>query len=183
MLHYLSKVVLITLAIANFETARAQALNGFNEMLISSHLQYIGQWNQVFSQVCGVAPLCPQSQPTMYSGTAANLLYNLKINGRTQVIRDILPIKVIEPSPGYYPLDSEIASVLKVYQGQNVELILAFGAPLPTWMVNQANSSGGDAMANQMSIMASSISYFLARMQYWYGVDPTWMAQNLKIEP
>lgn len=80
---------LISGALTLLSSAHATQI-GFNEQLTTSHLRFIGQWNNAFAQICGTdsSPICPLSAPVMYQSKASDLLYNFKINGRLTTMRD-----------------------------------------------------------------------------------------------
>ncbi len=167
---------------AAFKTeSNEAALSGFNELFALSHLSFVVP--QYYPQHAWVMQGVPQNMPAMPASKAADLLYNFEINGRhADVFRDILPLKTIEPTEGVFPFDSELFSVLQKYQQRNVELILAFSKPYPSWIASKVQALGG-GMAVEMDVVANVISYFLARQRIWYGLDSTWMAEKLKIEP
>lgn len=157
------------------------ALSGFNEMFSLSHLWFVVP--RYYSQHSWVMEGVPQNMPELPATKAADLLYNFEINGRrADVFRDILALKTIEPTEGFFPFDTELFSVLQKYQQRNVELILAFSKPYPSWIDAKVQSLGG-GMAVEMDVIANVISYFLARQRIWYGLDSTWMAEKLKVEP
>lgn len=157
------------------------ALSGFNELFALSHLNFVVP--QYYSQYSWVMQDVPQNMPAMPTSKAADLLYNFEINGRhADVFRDIITLKTIEPTEGVFPFDTELFSVLQMYQQRNVELIIAFSKPYPSWIDAKVQSLGG-GMAVEMDVVANIISYFLARQRSWYGLDYTWMAEKLKIEP
>lgn len=157
------------------------ALTGFNELFALSHLNFVVP--QYYPQYSWVLQDVPQNMPAMPASKAASLLYNFEINGRNaDVFRDIIALKTIEPTENFFPFDTELFSVLQEYQQRNVELILAFSKPYPSWIDAKVQSLGG-GLNVEMDVIAERIAYFLARQRTWYGLDSTWMAEKLKIEP
>lgn len=165
---------------------------GFNELLITAHLKFIGQWNLSYSQVCRTEPYCPDQTATMYAGVSSSLLYNIYLNQGEGIYRDILPLKVIEPVlGGFNQLESEIAFAIKeIYQRNNATLILAFGKPYPNWFEQElaAQISANPQLSKldvEAKIVSEIIGRFLARLRYNYAnvVSAQWMAGKLRVEP
>lgn len=152
--------------------------SGFNELFTTSNILYVNKNN--YLTLCND---CPLSAALLSAQRANDLLYNIQINGRTNSIRDILPLKMVEPRRGYYPFDGNIAAILKVYEERDVELIVAFGMPYPAWVHSAAESYGWDVKTAEMDVVANIISSFLKRMHSSHGINSGWMSRKLKIEP
>jgi hypothetical protein len=154
---------------------------GFNEMFVMSHLMSLGQG---FSSVCNEASQCPLNMGPIPVAKIDQILERLRRSGRIESIRDILPLIVVAPDPNYFPFDAEIASVLKVYQKNNFELLLSFGSPVPPWITERARARGWqDTRAAEMDEMANAIAYFITRMKEQQGVDAHWLSTKVVVEP
>ncbi len=157
------------------------ALVGFNALFLLSHLHHIVPAD--YPSYAWVMEGVPQNMPLMPASKAGDLLAHFERNDwRASVFREIVTLKTVEPVEGDYPFDLALLAVLRQYEQRDVELILAFSKPYPSWIDAKVQSSSG-GMYEELGVVADVIAEFLVRQHTKHGLDEGWMVEKLKIEP
>jgi hypothetical protein len=191
-------------------TAATPRESGFNELFSMGQILFVASYDSTgsgpFKRYCqnqSDGKNCPENAVALPVYKINDLLYQFQINGRLKLIRDIIPLRVLEPVVGSFPFDNDLAAVLKVYAMRDIKLILSFGQRQPSWIDSETlklftsqkikNFSDFPSIktlseAKQKDylkdhLLTKVIADFLLRMKNIHKVSQSWMKNKLILEP
>ncbi len=149
--------------------------DGWNDLWVTSYLLFKGE----------NCANCPAHTPTLSKAAIDARLAAMAANGN-KAFRDIIPLASIEPFQGQHPYETDIFDIIKLFQARDLNLVLAFGCPLPSWMPRSAcgvsNPNLPGVNWTDAETMAGIISGFITRLRD-SGIDSNWLHKRLVIEP
>lgn len=160
---------------------------GFNHLAVAGNMQRNGR--------CGTDK-CPHNSDVVSPTESGARIYDLSANRHVGAFREIIPLAALAPTapstPGGSSTDrnyQDAIDVITSYSGYSDNLVIAFGLPLPSWMVGgrlgtysnvmPASDADWELLKNKI---AMEIGYFVKALWESPRINRTWMSTHLYIE-